>query len=1258
MRIHAQPSDGLRREGLRRLPLLLPLLAAFGLAACGDAERETQPTSIDPGDRFGEVVPAKVLDLGARTLDHRAVELSWTEVTDGKGGPAQYQVRVVEGEGGWEQGSMVNTGACAYPVDGSTVGASSACIVSGLEAGRDYRFLIGAERRDATGTVRGEPSSAAAARTRDDPLEGIPSFVQVMAGEAQSGTVGQALQEEVLVELKDAAGDPMQGIYVVWAEGEGGGRAAAPLSVTNQFGIARTVWTLGPRSGQQTLGVRVAGHDDIVLSADAAPGPVDRLDIVLDTVELSVGDEYRLTVQGWDEFGNLVETFPVEWESSDADVANVDPNGVVRVGERGWVRIRSSTRDQWRKRKKRDSTTVVVETNPAPVTDLVITDAGESWLAVEFTEVDDGSGDPAEYEVRLSDAGGDWDGAEVLDTGSCASPLTGVAIGGRLACSVDGLADGTDYRVFVRPFRKHKGKPLYALEVAQADRSTLEAPSVPAGVTPESGSNQAGTVGAPLPAPVVVRVTDDAGNPVAGARVTFSPSHGGSTSSATAQTDGNGRAAVQWTLGSRAGTQTLQTSVETPSGAPASGPSAAFAPAGPLVTIPATAMAGPAQSVTVTPASLTLDEGATATLTVQATDAWGNPTSVIGTEWSADDAGVATVGSGGSLVAVGAGSTTVRASVSGVEGTADVTVNTPAPPETADPAQIVDLRVIEVGNTEVVVEFTEVDDGTGNAAWTELRYALSPMGWGWGSAQVLSAGACASPIAGGTVGATRTCEINGLQPGTAYDLQMVAWRVEDGNHVYSELSNQVTAQTTGSVTPPPPAVTAVQVSPGSVSLDGVGATAQLYAVAYDASNSAVSTPIDWTSSDPSVATVGSDGVVTAVGAGTATLQATALCCAVSGTSSVTVTVTQAPPPPPPTVTSVVVSPATVSFDQIGQTLQLTAVAYDGSGNQVSTAITWSSSDPAIATVSGSGVVTARAVGVAAITALASCCSEAGTSQITVTQQTPPPPPPPPSGVWVAQDWQYADRASMLSQSDLSNGGTGPAGSGSTSRPVVLPQPGPWGGSYALENHYGTIPADAQPQVGTHWALPDGAREIWIETWIRFAPEWEIGPDNPRYPNNVDHKTIFIWEGDGSAIWPQRWEVKFGPNWDSCVASAASHDVSYQYLFDPPIVNQDWHTVNARRQQDPTSECSASRDVWDGQWHNFRLHLRMGTGDGQMRVWWDGVKMIDMGGQLDTRSGNRWFDTITFGGNRNQGTNHPMSFFYGPAQIYQSDPGWQ
>ena len=76
------------------------------------------------------------------------------------------------------------------------------------------------------------------------------------------------------------------------------------------------------------------------------------------------------------------------------------------------------------------------------------------------------------------------------------------------------------------------------------------------------GDNQAGVVNTTLPKPCIVEVVDASGIPVQGATVTWTVlTGGGSVSSSSVDSDVNGEAPVNWTLGSTVGEQDLQASV-------------------------------------------------------------------------------------------------------------------------------------------------------------------------------------------------------------------------------------------------------------------------------------------------------------------------------------------------------------------------------------------------------------------------------------------------------------------------------------------------------------------------------------------------------------------------------------------------------------------------------------------------------------------------------------------------------------------------
>jgi len=82
---------------------------------------------------------------------------------------------------------------------------------------------------------------------------------------------------------------------------------------------------------------------------------------------------------------------------------------------------------------------------------------------------------------------------------------------------------------------------------------------------------------------------------------------------------------------------------------------------------------------------------------------------------------------------------------------------------------------------------------------------------------------------------------------------------------------------------------------------------------------------------------------------------------------------------------VVVTPSQATLDP-GQTQQFSAQLLQD-GKQKKAAFAWTSSDPAVATVSSAGLVTAVAAGVATITATASA-TQSGTAQVTVTSPAP------------------------------------------------------------------------------------------------------------------------------------------------------------------------------------------------------------------------------------------------------------------------------
>ena len=183
------------------------------------------------------------------------------------------------------------------------------------------------------------------------------------------------------------------------------------------------------------------------------------------------------------------------------------------------------------------------------------------------------------------------------------------------------------------------------------------------------------------------------------------------------------------------------------------------------------------------------------------------------------------------------------------------------------------------------------------------------------------------------------------------------------------------------VAQPPIPVASVSVSLAASSLNPTQTT-QASAQTLDANGNALSgRAISWSSSNTGVATVSGAGLVTAVATGTAQIIASS-----EGKSGNALLTVAAPPAVP--VASVTVSLASSALNP-GQTTQATAATMDANNNVLTgRAVTWSSSNTAIATVSSTGLVTAIAVGTVQI--LASCEGKSGNSTLTVAALPPAP----------------------------------------------------------------------------------------------------------------------------------------------------------------------------------------------------------------------------------------------------------------------------
>ncbi len=87
----------------------------------------------------------------------------------------------------------------------------------------------------------------------------VPAAIASVSGDKQTGTVGQALPQPLVVRVTDKSGTAVSGVAVLWAATAGGGGLAASSTVTDPQGQASVIWTLGTTVGTNTAAATVSG---------------------------------------------------------------------------------------------------------------------------------------------------------------------------------------------------------------------------------------------------------------------------------------------------------------------------------------------------------------------------------------------------------------------------------------------------------------------------------------------------------------------------------------------------------------------------------------------------------------------------------------------------------------------------------------------------------------------------------------------------------------------------------------------------------------------------------------------------------------------------------------------------------------------------------------------------------------------------------------------------------------------------------------
>ena len=147
----------------------------------------------------------------------------------------------------------------------------------------------------------------------------IPASVAAVSSDTVRGTVGGAGTLPLAVIVKNAAGEPLDGVSVTFAAGTGSGTLGNSTVLTSATGQASTTWTLGTVAGLQTATATVGTLAPVTFRAIAAAGaPAAMTKVAGDAQTALIGTNVAIVpqVRVTDSFGNPIAGVAVSFVSA------------------------------------------------------------------------------------------------------------------------------------------------------------------------------------------------------------------------------------------------------------------------------------------------------------------------------------------------------------------------------------------------------------------------------------------------------------------------------------------------------------------------------------------------------------------------------------------------------------------------------------------------------------------------------------------------------------------------------------------------------------------------------------------------------------------------------------------------------------------------------------------------------------------------------------------------------------------------------
>jgi len=424
-------------------------------------------------------------------------------------------------------------------------------------------------------------------------VPGDPEKLEILSGDGQTGFINTPLPQPLVALVTDRYGNPVEDVSVTFRVISGGGSLSdvgGTLSSsdsvdisTDENGQAKAILTLGPEAGEgkNMVEATITGTDQKVIFAASAKstGGAKLVKISGDGQTGKVGSQLPqpLVVATRDLYGNIAPETPVTFEvaagggwlngtnkrievkTDDQGRASVTFRlGLVTGTNNNAVRV-------WISGMPDNSVTFTASAIPGNVEAIAIVSGGDQSGLPErvlpkplVAMLMDGYGNPVPDEtVSFHVISG--------DAGLLTNPLLEGEGASRLKLPTDSNGRAAVYLKLGKD-ASHEISVAATTSSLPGQSVTFRAhilPDAPSELEIVSGDGQTGEAGHVLRSPLVVRVLDRYGNPIAGLPVTFTVSSGGGKlipddlsppmEELTVETDENGEASARLILGEEAG---------------------------------------------------------------------------------------------------------------------------------------------------------------------------------------------------------------------------------------------------------------------------------------------------------------------------------------------------------------------------------------------------------------------------------------------------------------------------------------------------------------------------------------------------------------------------------------------------------------------------------------------------------------------------------------------------------------------------------